>query len=266
MYTINQYVKAVSLEEAYELNQKKANLIFGGTLWLRLGNRTINTAIDLSALGLDKIEEREDAFVIGCMTSLRELELCQGLEALTRGAIRESLQHIVGTQFRNCATVGGSIFGRFGFSDILTCLLVLDTTVDLYKGGRVPLAEFVKMPRDNDILTHIIIKKTKRQAVYQAFRTAATDFPVLTCAVSRGEDGIRTAIGARPNKAVLFCDEENYLQGEISPAKLEAYAAYIQEHTSFGTNMRGSAAYRKALAGILVKRALQAALREENDL
>ena len=68
-------------------------------------------------------------------------------------------RHIVGTQFRNGATVGGSIFGRFGFSDILTCLLALDTYVELYHAGVIALSEFVEMPRDNDILVRIIIKK-----------------------------------------------------------------------------------------------------------
>ncbi len=41
------------------------------------GNR--NTVIDLSGLGLDQIEETEDEFRIGCMCSLRQLELHKGL-------------------------------------------------------------------------------------------------------------------------------------------------------------------------------------------
>ena len=39
--------------------------------------------------------------------------------------MREAVRHIVGVQFRNCATVGGSVYGRFGFSDVLTLLLAL---------------------------------------------------------------------------------------------------------------------------------------------
>ena len=66
------------------------------------------------------------------MTSLRDLELHKGLDAMTGGAVRESLRHIVGVQFRNLATVGGSIFGRFGFSDVLTMFLALDSWVELY--------------------------------------------------------------------------------------------------------------------------------------
>ena len=35
------------------------------------------------------------------------------------------------------ATVGGSIWGRFGFSDVLTVFLAMDSYVELYKGGIV---------------------------------------------------------------------------------------------------------------------------------
>ena len=119
MFTIREYVKVSSLEEAYELNQKKANVLFGGGVLLRLGRKNIQTAIDLSVLGLDEITEDEKEFSVGCMVSLRQLETHKGIDAYTKGAVKESLRHIVGVQMRNCATVGGSIYGRFGFSDIL---------------------------------------------------------------------------------------------------------------------------------------------------
>ena len=154
MFTIREYVKVSSLEEAYELNQKKANVVFGGGVWLRLGKKNIQTAIDLSGLGLDEITEDEKEFSIGCMVSLRQLETHKGIDAYTKGAVKESLRHIVGVQMRNCATVGGSIYGRFGFSDILCCLLGLDCDVELYKQGRMPLADFAKMKKDNDIQTY----------------------------------------------------------------------------------------------------------------
>ena len=64
MLKIKQYVKAESLEQAYELNQKKTNRIVGGMLWLKMSTAQIQTAIDLSGLGLDQIEETEDAWKI----------------------------------------------------------------------------------------------------------------------------------------------------------------------------------------------------------
>ena len=62
MLTIQNYKKVESLEEAYELNQKKANRIVGGMMWMRMGDNRMNTAIDMSGLGLDKIEESDEEF------------------------------------------------------------------------------------------------------------------------------------------------------------------------------------------------------------
>ena len=39
MLRIREYRKVESLEEAYELNQKKTNRIIGGGLWMKIGLR-----------------------------------------------------------------------------------------------------------------------------------------------------------------------------------------------------------------------------------
>ena len=140
MMTIREYKRAESLEEAWQLNQKKNNRVIGGMIWLKMEKINVGTAIDLSGLGLDAIEETEEQFSIGAMVTLRQLELDAGLATYTNGAVRESVRHIVGVQLRNLATVGGSIYSRFGFSDVLTLFLALNASVELYKGGIVPLA------------------------------------------------------------------------------------------------------------------------------
>ena len=183
MIKIKDYVRVGSLEEAYELNQKRSACILGGMLWTKMGQRQVQTAIDLSGLGLDQIEESEEEFSIGCMVTLRQMEEHEGLNAYTDGAARESVRSIVGVQFRNCATVGGSIYGRYGFSDVLTMFLTMDSYVELYKGGIIPLKEYAKMPYDRDILVRLIVKKEKAAFDYQSVRNSQTDFPVLTCAM-----------------------------------------------------------------------------------
>ena len=137
MITIQKYVRAQSLEEAWQLNQNKRNRILGGMLWLRLGKGSVNTAIDLCDLGLDTIEETEEAFSIGAMATLRDLEMHEGLNAYSSNAVRNAVKDIVGVQFRNMATVGGSIWGRFGFSDVLTVFLALAVVLLLFLRGIV---------------------------------------------------------------------------------------------------------------------------------
>ena len=258
MITINSYVKPESLEEAYELNQKRANRILGGMMWMRLSKGRVQTAIDLSGLGLDQIEESDEEFRIGCMCSLRSLELHKGLNTYFQNAIKESVRHIVGVQFRNGATVGGSIFGRFGFSDVLTCFLALDSYVELYKGGIVSLADFVKMERDNDILVRIILKKNDCKVRYITERVTATDFPIIACAVSHVGDDWKVSVGARPMKADLVTESIAL----HAPEEAEAFAKRMAESFSYGTNMRGSKEYRQRLAEVLIKRAVQSLMEE----
>ena len=255
MLKIKSYVKVNSIEEAYELNQKKTAIVLGGMVWLKMGNRNISTAIDLSGLGLDGIQETDEEFVIGCMTTLRELEIDKRLNEYTQGAMKESVRHIVGVQFRNCATVGGSIWGRYGFSDVLTMFLAMDCDVELYKGGILPLQEYAQRPYDRDILVRLIVKKTPMQLYYQSVRNSQTDIPVLTCAAARLETGdYRIVIGARPLRAVRF---ELPAEPALAAEQLAAqFAESVKAQVITGSNMRGSAEYRRHLAGVLTKRAV----------
>ena len=74
MITIREYLKADSLEEAWSANQKRPNRVLGGMGWMKMSGGTVSTAIDLSGLGLDQIEETGEEFVIGAMATLRQFE------------------------------------------------------------------------------------------------------------------------------------------------------------------------------------------------
>lgn len=255
MIVMKNYVQASSLEEAYALNKKsKKNAILGGNLWRKMGIANIATGIDLCNLSLDTIEETEEEYRIGCMCSLRDLEVNESMHKEFSGAIKESLRHIVGVQFRNTATVGGSIFPRFGFSDVLTMVAALDTYVELYKGGIVPIKDFISMKPDDDILVRLIIKKDGRKAAYQTHRMTETDFGVLTCAVSCKEGKYTVVLGARPQKAKIVDNAD--LSDAKDEEQVDAFVERVVEQVTFGSNMRGSAQYREALAKVLIKRAL----------
>ena len=239
MLTIGNYVKVKTLEEAYELNQARNSRIMGGMMWMRLGNARVKTIIDMSELGLNEIEETDHVFRIGAMCTLRQLEEHEGLRKFYGDGIAESLRHIVGVQFRNQATVGGSIYGRYGFSDVLT----------------------------KDILVSVIVRKSKRKFRYESIRQTKTDFPVLTCSVVtgiyRGQESWFFSVGARPMKAALL-EKQWEIPKDATDEQLTEYAKRVAAEFTYGSNMRGSAEYRQHLAEVLLRREMRSILDEYN--
>jgi len=154
------------------------------------------------------------------------------------------------------ATVGGSIWSRFGFSDVLTVFLSMDAWVELYKGGVMPLEHFAQMKYDSDILLRLIVKKTPGRFVYTAMRNQRTDFPVIACAVSNIGGEYRAVIGARPGRAMIVRDEQKLLADGIRSQSAAAFARYAADHTPTGSNSRASAEYRSHLVRVLVGRCL----------
>lgn len=276
MFYYNQYVRAQSLDEAYELYQKKPNFVLGGMLWLKMKNKTLGTAIDLCDLGLDQIDEDENEFRIGAYATLRQIETHEALNAYTHGAIAESVRHIVGVQFRNVATVGGSIWGRFGFSDVMTIFRALGAKVQLHKAGIMDLDEFAALPRTTrDVLVSVIVPKNAKDVVYLSQRNQSTDFPVLTCAVANRSGRYVAVIGASPYMAEPVWDEDGILdcladaktdgnaaltENSETNAKIDKFAEYVAEHIRFGSNIRAGAEYREIICRVLTRRAVTQSL------
>lgn len=282
MFYYNQYVRAQSLDEAYELYQKKPNFVLGGMLWLKMKNKTLGTAIDLCDLGLDQIDEDENEFRIGAYATLRQIETHEALNAYTHGAIAESVRHIVGVQFRNVATVGGSIWGRFGFSDVMTIFRALGAKVQLHKAGIMDLDEFAALPRTTrDVLVSVIVPKNAKGIVYLSQRNQSTDFPVLTCAVANRSGRYVAVIGASPYMAEPVWDEDGILDGitgaksdgnkaltenSENNEKIEKFAGYVAEHIRFGSNIRAGAEYREMICKVLTRRAVTQSLEICDDI
>lgn len=282
MFYYNQYVRAQSLDEAYELYQKKPNFVLGGMLWLKMKNKTLGTAIDLCDLGLDQIDEDENEFRIGAYATLRQIETHEALNAYTHGAIAESVRHIVGVQFRNVATIGGSIWGRFGFSDVMTIFRALGAKVQLHKAGIMDLDEFAALPRTTrDVLVSVIVPKNAKGIVYLSQRNQSTDFPVLTCAVANRSGRYVAVIGASPYMAEPVWDEDGILDGitgaksdgnkaltenSENNEKIEKFAGYVADHIRFGSNIRAGAEYREMICKVLTRRAVTQSLEICDDI
>ena len=256
MFTLIELVQPETIDEAYEiLMEKRNNTILGGCAFLRLGSSRIGAGVELSKLNLDYITEHDHEIEIGAMTTFRDLETSKLLQEYFNGVIPKAVSHIIGVQFRNVVTVGASVFSKYGFSDLLTALLALDTEVELYKGGRISLLQFLEKPYEKDLLTKIWIKKSQGHAAYQNMRNSASDFPIVNVAVSKLNDQWKIVAGARPGRAKIANQASAALtSGNHNVTEIAAIAA---NELAFGTNARGTAEYRKAVCQVLITRALQ---------
>ena len=255
MLTFARYERPATVDEALQLLQsKRGSRVLGGGMWMRLSKRTVPCVIDLSDCGLNTIEETDDAFRIGAYVTLRDLERADAFNEATGGVLNAAVQDIVGVQFRRLATVGGSVFGRFGFSDVLCALLALDTEVELAEAGRVPLAAFMDMPYERDILTHVFVRKHAYRASYQCLRKAATDFPTINVCAAHWGGAWHLAVGARPAKARLVVTARSLSECPDS-AELASIVEDVRALT-YSSNLWGSERYRRHLAGVLAARAI----------
>ncbi|MCK5822623.1 MAG: FAD binding domain-containing protein [Bacteroidales bacterium] len=255
---IDEYKKPKTIEEAYSiLTTKENSQIIGGGAYMRLSKKHIGTAVDLSNLKLDFITETENYIEIGATTTLRELEINDITNKYFNGIISKSIKNIVGVQLRNIATVGGSIAGKFGFSDLIAALSVLDSKVILYKTGAVNLLDFINK-KHNDVIEKIIITKNNLNADFQSIRNTKTDYAILNVAVSKHNNNFyKIAVGARPGIAICADKAESFLKTvDFSKENAEKAGLIASEEIKFTSNFRASAEYRQELCKTLVSRAI----------
>ncbi|WP_091545350.1 FAD binding domain-containing protein [Alkaliphilus peptidifermentans] len=261
MITIKNYVVPQTVEEAYGyLTSNKASTIFGGGAFIRMGSKNISTAIDLSKCGLNNITESDDSIEIGAMVTFGDLESSTILKNHFNNLLAISVKDIVGIQMRNIVTVGGTVYSRYGFSDFITALMVLDAKVKLHKGGLVPIELFITDgSKEKDILEYITIKKDNRRASFKSMRNSKGDYAILNIAVSKKEN-MCIAVGARPGRAILAKKTMEYInENGINLDNLEEALDVLTEEVKFGSNSRGSSQYREKICRTLIKRALKEA-------
>ena len=258
MFTVMDIVQPATVEEAYSiLTKRKNNQVIGGSAWLRMGSKRIGTAVELSQLNLDYIKEDEEYIEIGAMTTFRSLETSEVIENNFGRIIKDSVKDIIGVQFRNVVTVGGTIFSKFGFSDLIVALLALDTEVELVNAGRIKLYDFINKEYEKDLLTKIYIKKNDVKATYKSLRNAQSDYALLNVSVSKNDNKVKIYVGARPQIATLAVKASEFLSNnELSDENIEKASQIVSEELAFGTNMRASKEYRTLMSKVLVKRAL----------
>ena len=202
-------------------------------------------------LGLDKIEDKKEYVEVGAMVTQRQFETSEFVPEMAREAVKS----IMGPAFRNVATIGGSVYGKYGFSDVIAGLLGYKVELVFYPNATISLLDYVNKPGFFDgILTHIRIYKENLKAFFKKVGITALDYPILNVAVTKGEE-YRVIVGSRPLVAVRCEKCEAYLnEGGKDFAKAAEIAV---EELSFGDSIATKGGYRKQLALTYVRRGLE---------
>lgn len=249
MFTAKEYLSPKSLEEIYTLNKKRPNAIAGGLMWLKQSHKNINTLIDLTHLKLEEIQDSPDYIELGAYVTLSQLINSKELYDVFGNYFEAAIKPIVGVQFRNTATLGGSVYARYGFSDIITALAPLNAQVKIYDGEEklLPISEYAQRKKQREVVLSVIIPKENQASIYKSIRLTATDFPLLNLAISKSKDKTFLSIGARPMITKTL---------EISTPIKKSEAEKLVDNFNFGSNLRASEEYRRDIAKALLLEAL----------
>ena len=255
---IGRYERPKAIEEAYTLITEEHGLPVAGGAWSRLMAKSVPLAVDLSDLGMRYIRDTGESVEIGAMSTARDAELSSLLAAEFGTVFRDATSHLVGVQLRNIITVGGSVAGKYGFSDMNTVLLALDAELCFYAGDRLDMGRFLAAPRDKPFLLEKIAARKGARAAFKSLRVTANDFAILNACAAYREGAWRVAVGARPAAARLSLEAARALgdRGRASEAAARRAGDAAAAELAFGDDTRGSAAYRRSLCAVLVKRAI----------
>ncbi len=255
---IVEYSRPRSIDEALRLIRDRGGTPIAGAAWLRTNVKTIKLGVDLSELELDFIRETERGVEIGAMTSYRSIEMSGMLAQRFGGALGAAVSHVVGVQLRNIITIGGTAAGRYGFSDLNTMLAALGAKLVLYPNTVLDFARYLETGAGGPFLIEKFLLPTRAQAAFAQMRISESDFPVLNAAVAKPEGEWRIAVGARPG-ATRLCPRAMALLGSEarpSDAAIAEAAALAATELRFGSDIRASAEYRRAILPALLRRAI----------
>jgi aerobic carbon-monoxide dehydrogenase medium subunit len=280
------YASPVTLEEVLDLlgeHGDEAKLIAGGQslvplLAMRLARPAL--LVDLGGVaGLDGIDDRGDVVAFGAMTRERTAERSK-LVAERIPVLAEALPLIGHVSIRNRGTIGGSLAHADAAAELPAVALVTgaEMVVRSRSGERVVPADaffvshYTTDLADDECLVSVRVPVTAAGAGWSLHEIAPRhgDFALVGVAamVDLGGDGNGTIDEARiclfgvADRPVRAEAAEAALAGaRPSPDNVAAAAAEAVRDLRPGSDMHGSAAYRRHLAEVAVRRALTTAAR-----
>ncbi len=257
-------------------------LIAGGTaLVIMMKQQLVAPACLISLRSLSRLKgiaQQDGGLQIGALVTHRELET----SALVRRKLpllAETYHHASTIRVRNMATVGGGLAHADPNQDPPPTLIALGATVKITSASgsrKVPLETFFTdyyetILKPDEILTEIfvpVLKAGSGGAYLKFLPRTADDYGTVTAAAVVTLDrakktfkDVRIAMGSVGTTPIRAQEAEAILRGQpVKPEGIREAAEKAKQAVDPISDFRGSAAYKKEMTGVFVRRALQKAL------
>jgi carbon-monoxide dehydrogenase medium subunit len=212
---------------------------------------------------------------IGAMTPLSQVEHSTQV-ARHAPVIPRAMLRLSNVRVRNVATIGGNLAHGDPHMDLPPILIALGASVAVSgpKGQRTIALEdlfagyFETVLAKNELISELRIPaQGKKRAAYQKVTTgSADDWPALGVAVALEAEGAavksaRVVVSAATEKAVRLKSAEQALAGvTVDDRTLQRAGDAAAEETETISDVRGSAAYKRELVRVYVRRAVREAM------
>lgn len=269
-----------SVSEAVGLLARLENarpLAGGQSLMPMLNMRLVapDHVIDLNGVaGLAFMEMEPEALTVGAMTRQRELELDEQVRARCP-LMHEAIRHVGHRQTRNRGTLGGSLCHLDPSAELVVVAAAMDAVVTVQgKDGprTIPFAEFpagLMTPalRPGELATAVrfALWRKGHGHAFVEFSRRHGDFAIVSAAALLEEDAqgritrASLTLGGIAPAPVRIADVERMLTGSVPSMQLFREAAEACRKLEVMEDAHVSAAYRRQLAAVLSRRALEKA-------
>lgn len=259
-----------------------AKLIAGGTaLVIMMKQRLVRPSCLVSlrsVRGLNSIESRDGGLRVGGLATHRDVET-SSLVRRRFPMLAETYHHVATIRVRNMATIGGGLAHADPNQDPPPALIALGATAKATSanGSRViPLDAFFTdyyetVLKPDEIVTEVFVPKLPAHsagAYLKFLPRTADDYATVSAATvltlnksNKVVSDVRIALGSVGTTPIRATAAEAILRGQ--PVNAEAFAEAgekAKEAVDPISDFRGSAAYKREMAGVFVRRALEKAL------
>ncbi|HWQ46465.1 MAG TPA: FAD binding domain-containing protein [Longilinea sp.] len=276
-YQLKEYHRPANWKEAHQLLSRqdvKTVPLFLSPRPQAPEDWPVQAVVDLTALDAVGIREEAGTLTIGLATSLQAIVESPLLKQRWQGLLNRCAGLSGTLGLRNYANLGGLLLDPAAPGEVAAMLLCLDTQVVFRSadGGLKPqaLVDFLsgsaKLTPGEVAVSVVISTSTEGtlalERVGRTVRDIATVAVVTRLEVKAGATAVVrvAAFGAAPY-VQRITPVESLLSGQtITPDLLDKTCSTAQDWAAPTGDIRGSAEYRKNMAGVLTRRALQSAL------